>query len=69
MGFFNELLSLALESGQYICSECGGMMEFEDEDEDILVCPSCGHSVELEHYGFEDEEYDSLYPTKEDLDD
>lgn len=43
-------------------------MEFEDEYEDILVCPACGHSVELEHYGFEnDEEYEALYPTKEEI--
>jgi hypothetical protein len=36
-------------------------MEFEDEWEDTLVCPACGHSVDLEHYGMEnDEEYDAL---------
>ena len=41
----------------------GGLMEFEDEWEDTLVCPACGHSVDLEHYGMEnDEEYDALYP-------
>lgn len=40
-------------------------MEFEDEWEDTLVCPACGHSVDLEHYGMEnDEEYDALYPIK-----
>lgn len=41
-------------------------MEFEDEWEDTLVCPACGHSVDLEHYGMEnDEEYDALYPTRD----
>lgn len=43
-------------------------MEFEDEWEDTLICPECGHSVDLEHYGFEnDEEYDALYPSKEEF--
>lgn len=51
-----------------ICSECGGLMEFEDEWEDTLVCPACGHSVDLEHYGMEnDEEYDALYPTRDQI--
>lgn len=40
-------------------------MEFEDEWGDTLVCPACGHSVDLEHYGMEnDEEYDALYPLR-----
>ena len=43
-------------------------MEFEDEGEDILVCPHCGHSVELDDYGREgDEEYENLYPTLEEV--
>lgn len=43
-------------------------MEFEDEWEDTLVCPACGHSVDLEHYGMEnDEEYDALYPTRDQI--
>lgn len=43
-------------------------MEFEDEWEDTLVCPTCGHSVDLEHYGMEnDEEYDALYPTRDQI--
>ena len=57
-----------LLTGRYICSECGGLMEFEDEWEDTLVCPACGHSVDLEHYGMEnDEEYDALYPTRDQI--
>lgn len=43
-------------------------MQFEDEWEDILVCLECGHSVELERYGMEDnEEYEALYPTREEV--
>lgn len=68
MGFFNDTLVDALFTGNYVCRECGAQMEFEDEWEDILVCPSCGYSVELDRYGFDsDEEYDALYPTKEEL--
>ena len=68
MGFFNDKLAEALFGGGYICSECGADMEFEDEYEDTLVCLKCGHSVDLEHYGFEnDEDYDALHPTKEDV--
>ena len=52
---------------KYICEACGGRMEFEDSLESILVCPSCGESVELEHYGLTDEEYDALYPTEGDV--
>lgn len=61
MSFFNDAQRDGLLTGRYICSECGGLMEFEDEWEDTLVCPACGHSVDLEHYGMEnDEEYDAL---------
>ena len=68
MGFFNDLLKEALFSGNYICSQCGARMEFEDEYEETLVCPECGYDVALERYGFEsDEEYNALYPTKEEV--
>ncbi len=69
MGFFNDELSKALRTGNYICSECGGKMIFENEaTEDVLICPACGHSVDLEFYGIENEEaYDALYPTKEEV--
>ena len=61
MGFFNDLLSDALKSGRYTCSQCGARMEFEDENEDILICPSCGHSVDLDDYGSEDD-FDDIIP-------
>lgn len=69
MGILNEKLVEALFSGEYICSECGALMFFEDEEwRDTLICPKCGHSVDLEHYGFEnDEAYEAVYPTKEEL--
>lgn len=68
MGFFNDAQIDGLLTGRYICNECGEFMEFEDEWEDTLVCPTCGHSVDLEHYGMEnDEEYDALYPTRDQI--
>jgi hypothetical protein len=43
-------------------------MEFEDEWEDTLVCPHCGHSIDLDDYGCEgNEEYENLYPTREEV--
>ena len=68
MGFFNDKLTDALFSGRYVCNECGSTMEFEDEWKDVLVCPECGHSVDLDYYGSENEEdYDALYPTYEEV--
>jgi len=68
MGFFNDKVVAALESGDYFCSQCGALMEFEDEDEEVLICPKCGHSVDYERYGLEDDdEYDALFPTREEL--
>ena len=37
MSFFNEKQRKAMEDGEYICSECGKLMEFEDEWEETLV--------------------------------
>lgn len=68
MGFFNDKQIEAMFGGGYFCSECGSKMEFEDEWEDILICPKCGHSIDSDHYGFENEEdYDALFPTKEEV--
>ena len=68
MGYFKDKFVDALTRSVYTCSECGSRMEFEDEFEDILICPECGHSVDLERYGAEnDEDYDELYPTLEDV--
>lgn len=52
MSIFNEELIKSMKSGKYICHDCGNLMEFEDEKwRDTLVCPNCGHSVDLDHYG------------------
>lgn len=68
MDFFNDKLSEALFTGEYICPDCGGRMEFEDEKwRDTLVCPACGNSMDLDHYGFTDEEYEDLYPTEDEV--
>lgn len=42
-------------------------MKFENEWEETLICEKCGHEVELEKYGFTDEEYEDLYPTLEEV--
>lgn len=48
MSIFNEEQIKAMFSREYICHECGHLMEFEDEWEDTLVCPHCGHSIDLD---------------------
>lgn len=67
MSFFNDAQIDALLTGRYICSECGALMEFENEWEDTLVCPKCGNSIDSDRYGMSDEEYDALYPTMEEV--
>ena len=48
----------------YACIECGAMMELEG---DVLVCPKCGHSVDLEDWSTEPLDYEEYYPTKEEI--
>lgn len=67
MSIFNKKQIEAMLSGNYICNKCGKKMEFEDEWEDTLVCPHCGNSVDLDNYGYEDDEYERLYPTREEV--
>lgn len=52
---------------EYRCPECDAVMIFEDEWEDTLVCENCGYSVDTDHYGITDEEYDALFPTEDEL--
>ena len=60
---FDRITSLF--TGKYYCPECGGKMEFEDDDEEYLVCEDCGFSQELDHYGYDDDEYAELYPLED----
>lgn len=41
----------------YDCFECKARMDLVD---DVLVCPNCGHSVELEEWAFEEEAYEEF---------
>lgn len=67
MSLISEKFKEAMVTGEYICDECGGLMEFEDEWHDTLVCPKCGNSMDIDHYGWTDEEYEDLYPTEEEV--
>jgi len=67
MGFFTENVVKALLTGIYKCSKCGSRMEFEDDDHSSLICPNCGHSIDIDDYDHENEDYETLYPTKEDV--
>lgn len=67
MDIFNNAQMEALKTGKYFCRKCGALMKFEDEWEDILICPKCGYSEDSDRYGFTDEEYEKLYPTKEEV--
>ncbi|MCC8152101.1 MAG: DNA-directed RNA polymerase I [Lachnospiraceae bacterium] len=68
MGAFTKAWIDAQETGRYECSQCGAAMEFEDEWEETLICPECGHEVDIDRYGAEDDEtYEALYPTKEEV--
>lgn len=68
MSMFNQKQIDAMFGDDYICSQCGAKMEFEDEWRDNLICPKYGYEVDIDRYGFEsEEEYDALFPTKEEL--
>ena len=63
MSIFSERYVKALFTGEYICSECGAKMVFDDEWETRLVCPKCWNSMSLEEYSMEEgEQYTELYP-------
>ena len=55
----NEKRKKALETGKYICPECGKLMVFEDEQwRDSLVCENCGYSCKLDDYGDDPDDVD-----------
>lgn len=63
----NKAFKKAFETGNYICPKCGKSMQFENEWKDTLVCVHCGYDMDIEHYGLTDEEYNDLYPRKQDI--
>ena len=66
--FFTEKRLRAMFGGGYICDECGATMEWENENEDSLVCLKCGFSIDPDRYGFDsDEEYEAMFPTEDDF--
>lgn len=64
MGFFDYLLNHISGVSDYTCPECGGKMEFADDE--VLVCEECGYSIDVDDYD-DDESYEELYPSKEDV--
>lgn len=67
MNFMNEKRLKAMISGEYPCEKCGELMKWETDWEDILICPKCGYSIDSDHYGLTEEEYEALYPTLEEV--
>lgn len=69
MSIFNNKQILAMFTHTWICPDCGAEMYFEDENEDVLICPNCLLTMGLDRYGFDsDEEYRStMYPTLEEV--
>ena len=59
----NDIFDDDLWKDEYSCYECGAVMDIV---EDVLVCPKCGHSVDLEDWITEPEDYEEYYPLKED---
>ena len=67
MGFISDEFYRASMNNDYRCPNCGARMEYEDEDEDTLVCDSCGYSMDVDDYGTDPDE--DLYPIMEDDED
>ena len=68
MSIFNEEQLKAMFSREYICHECGHLMEFEDEWVDSLVCPRCGPGIDLDDCGrVGNEGYENLSPPREEV--
>ena len=63
MGRRRSLDELVLDD-DYFCGECGAEME---RFGDVLVCPKCGHSVDVEDYMTEYEDEEEYAPTLEEL--
>jgi len=48
-----------IEAEEYFCYECGTIMDIADLE--VLVCPSCHHSVDVEDYSTEEEVYEEIF--------
>ena len=59
----------ALNNGEYICNNCGAIMDRKEDPEggcDILVCPNCGEKIDEMDYEFEydednNDDYDDIF--------
>ena len=59
----------ALNNGEYICNNCGAIMDRKEDPEggcDILVCPNCGEKIDEMDYEYEYDEdnndnYDDIF--------
>ena len=61
---FGDLFNCYQWLDEYDCYECGAKMDILD---DVLVCPKCGHSVNVEDWVTEPEDYEEYYPTEEEI--
>ena len=58
MGKFSDALNVivglanAVNDGYFPCKECGELMMLKDGD--VLVCPSCGYSIDRDDYEADD---------------
>ena len=63
-----ELIDL-VNNGEYICNNCGAIMDRKEDPEggcDILVCPNCGEKIDEMDYEYEydeenDDDYDNIF--------
>ena len=59
----------ALNNGEYICNNCGAIMDRKEDPEggcDILVCPNCGEKIDEMDYEYEydednNDDYDDIF--------
>ena len=56
-----------IDFNEYFCYECGAVMKKADEE--VLVCPKCGHSVNIDDYVTEEEDYKEFYNSHSKYDD
>lgn len=67
MSIFSEAWKDAFDTGVWKCLKCGAEMEEEGTFDGELICPNCGWSTDVEKYGWDDDEYEELFPDEEDF--